>query len=303
MKINRDQLVEISVWGEIVSAVWPVERSYRIGADGVCRVLPGTGGICYSHQIGDSAISLKGDHVEPGVSIKASRADENSALNTFACVGNDAFVVTGSAKGQKGTVTGTHGGVEHVMVDFPRPVLEQLTIGDKIQIRSHGVGLELSSSSDVVVMSCDPRLIERWGLRIDTTNVTVPVTHRIPAGILGSGIASITAYRGDVDVQMFSPAIVKRYGLDTLRFGDLVALEDADHTLGRRHLEGAVTIGVVVHSRSDLSGHGPGVTTLLTSRTGKIKPVIDKNANIGNYFELGRWRKTLDLKAGKKKKK
>ena len=86
MKTNLTQLAQLSVAGAITSAVWPANRSYRIGGDGALRVLPGTGGICYSHIIGDSAVNLKGDHVEPGVSIKAATADDNSALNVFSCV-------------------------------------------------------------------------------------------------------------------------------------------------------------------------------------------------------------------------
>jgi hypothetical protein len=41
-----------------------------------------------------------------------------------------------------------------------------------------------------------------------------------------------------------------------------------------------VSVGVVVHSRSDIAGHGPGVTTVLTSRSGKIHPIIDPRANL-----------------------
>src|SRR5690349_5502209 len=113
MRTNEKELVMLSVAGQVTSAVWPANRGYRVGADGANRVLPGTGGICYSHVIGDSAIKLQGDHVEPGVSLKASNNDENAALNTLSCVGNEAFVITGPAKGSKGVVCGTHGGVEH----------------------------------------------------------------------------------------------------------------------------------------------------------------------------------------------
>lgn len=291
MKTNKDKLVQLSVWGEVLSAVWPAERIYRIGGDGKCRVLPGTGGICYSHQIGDNAIDLQGDHVEPGVSIKAPKSDDNSALNTFACVGNDAVVISGSAKGSVGTVVGTHGGVEHVMIDFPQKVLEQLVIGDKIQVRAHGTGLELSGCADVVVMNSDPRLIDAWELKMIRGDLHVPVTHTVPAGLMGSGLGAVSVYRGDYDIQMFSPDLVDKYKLDSLRFGDIVAIIDADHTFGRRQLTGAVSVGVIVHSKSDMSGHGPGVASLLSSAGGRIKPVIDSGANVGAYLKLGRWRK------------
>ena len=33
-----------------------------------------------------------------------------------------------------------------------------------------------------------------------------------------------------------------------------------------------------------LSGHGPGVTTLMTCKTPLIEAVIDPNANLADYF-------------------
>ena len=47
---------------------------------------------------------------------------------------------------------------------------------------------------------------------------------------------------------------------------------------------GAITIGVIAHSNSVISGHGPGVTTVLTSPKGMIEPFIDPDANLINYL-------------------
>ena len=85
--------------------------------------------------------------------------------------------------------------------------------------------------------------------------------------------------------------MVKRYGLDKLRFGDFVAILDADNTYGRHYYEGAVTIGVVSHSDSFLSGHGPGVSTLLSSKKGILKPVLSKSANLAQVLKIGRYRR------------
>lgn len=291
IELNDTALVELSVRGEITQAVWPKTRPYRVGADGKVRVLPGTGGICYSHLIGDSAIALQADHVEPCVTIRASDDDENAALNIFACVGNQARVISGDAKGSVGTVTGKHGGVEHVMVDFALDVLENLAVGDKIQIRAKGVGVEAREVGGVQIMNSAPELLRIWLQEASPGNFTVPVTHLVPAKIMGSGLGAVSSHSGDYDIQMFDEGVVEEYNLRTLRFGDLVAILDADHTFGRRYLSGATSIGVVVHSRSDMSGHGPGVTTLITSsEAGLLRPRLDPNANIGKYLGLGRWR-------------
>ncbi len=116
LRTNVEKLVKISVIGEVSS---PVFRSaYRISADGKPRVLPGVGGITYNVRVGDLATGWMADHVEPGVSIKnKERTDRypsaaNMALNILSCVGNEARVVSGDAKGGKGVVTGKHGGIE-----------------------------------------------------------------------------------------------------------------------------------------------------------------------------------------------
>jgi hypothetical protein len=85
---------------------------------------------------------------------------------------------------------------------------------------------------------------------------------------------------------MFDKKIVKKHGLGTLRFGDFVAITDADHSYGRIYRTGAVSTGIVVHSDCVIAGHGPGVMTVLTSSKGKIKPVINKKSNLRNYLKL-----------------
>ena len=47
----------------------------------------------------------------------------------------------------------------------------------------------------------------------------------------------------------------------------------------------------LIHSDCVIAGHGPGVATLLTSTTSKIKFQIDPDANIANYLNIGTKRK------------
>jgi hypothetical protein len=286
---NADELVEMAVLGTVCP---PVSRgTWRVGADGVPAILPGVGGITYSCKVGDSALKWAADHVEPGVTVKAEKAGPNAALNTMACVGNEARVVGGGdAKGDKGIVTGTHGGVEHVLVDFPDKTLDKLAIGDRIQVRARGLGLRLRDMAHIVVMNMDPRLLAKMAPRRDGDVLRVRVSHLVPAAIMGSGLGSSHTYSGDYDIQMFDEKVVKEYGLADLRFGDIVAITDSDHTYGRIYLSGAVSVGVVIHSCCKTAGHGPGVTTLMSSRDGRLLPVLDPKANIANYLRIGRRR-------------
>ena len=109
LKTNEDKLVKISVMGEAVS---PVSRDiYKISAQGTPVVLPGVGGITYNIRVGDRACGWQADHVEPGVSVENKENDPrwgqaaNNAFNVLSCVGNEAIVTTGDAKGARGVVT------------------------------------------------------------------------------------------------------------------------------------------------------------------------------------------------------
>lgn len=288
LKTNEARLVMQSVLGEVSP---PVGRNeWRVGVDGKPSILPGVGGISYNVVVGDSAIDWVADHVEPGVSVRTKETAENNALNVLSCVGNTAHVVSGDAKGAKGTVTGKHGGIEHVLIDFAADVMEKLVVGDKVQVRAVGVGLAIDGLEDVALVNMDPALLHAMAPVVADDRLALKVSHRLPACIMGSGIGKSHTYSGDYDTQLFDPVIVEEYGLDSLRLGDIVAIENADHTYGRIYRTGAVTIGVVVHSCCKTAGHGPGVTTLMSSSTGKIDVEIDRKANIADLLKIGRQR-------------
>jgi hypothetical protein len=292
LRVNLEELVEMAVIGEVAPAR-QANPPYRVSPDGELFVLPGTGSITYNFRVGDSAVRLAGDHVEPAVSLRhpaGGDSVENRALNVLACVGNSARVISGEAKGAEGIVIGKHGGVEHVMVEFPDEVYEQLAIGDKIQIRATGQGMRAVNFSGIKIMNMSPRLLEALtsrGMGINEAGrLRVPVTHTVPSKIMGSGLGQSHTYSGDYDIQMFDASVVAEYGLETLRFGDIVAILDADSSYGRVYRKGAVTIGVVAHGFSNVAGHGPGVTTLIASPTGNIDPIIDEDANLAVWLDL-----------------
>jgi hypothetical protein len=291
LRTNSDELVMQAVMGQIAH---PVGRSnpYRIGQDGVARVLPGTGGIVINRRIGDRCVGLAADHVEPGVALHnngheiiGARNGPNLALLTSACVGNHARVATGPAAGATGLVTGKHGGVDHVLVDFDSKTLRRLNIGDKVQIYSCGLGLSLADFPKITVMNCGPGLLRRWAPRQVRGVLDVRVTHILPAAIIGSGLGKNNAWRGDFDIQLFDEPARRQYHLDTLRFGDMVAVLDSDTRYGAAWRSGRTTIGVVVHSDSTVSGHGPGVTALLTGPAECLRPIRDGAANIAFIYQ------------------
>ncbi|GAJ04743.1 unnamed protein product [marine sediment metagenome] len=104
LKTNKDKLVMISIQGRVS---YPVRKGpYRITYDGKSVVVPGVGGITYNIKVGDCAFGWEADHVEPGVStvVNEEKRDKgpNCAYNILACMGNQARVVSGEAKGALG---------------------------------------------------------------------------------------------------------------------------------------------------------------------------------------------------------
>jgi len=282
IKTNREKLAQIGVITEISQ---PRSSSpYRISTDGQAYPLPGSGGITYNYNIGDICTGMPFDHVEPGVTSRLEDAAKNGGTNFLACVGNEAWLVSGEAKGARGYVTGKHGGAEHVMIWFKPDDLEKMAIGDKIMIRSCGVGLAIDDMPGVFIKNLDPNLLEKMNLKVVDGVLEVPVATSVPAYLMGSGIGSATADRGDYDIMTADKDEYYKCGLDKLRFGDIVLLQDCDTSFGRGYLKGAVTIGVVIHSDCIIMGHGPGITTLLTAKSPIIRGVKDDKANIAYYL-------------------
>ncbi len=291
MRTNANKLVKISVVGEVASPIFG-KSVYRVTPMGTPTILPGVGGITYNLRVGDLACGWEADHVEPCVSVENKENDPrygqgaNAAFNLLSCIGNEAIVVTGDAKGRKGCVTGKHGGIEHVIVDFKPETLEKIILGDKILVKAFGLGLKLTDFAEVKVMNMDPSFLEALDPKPNGDKLEVPVTHIIPAAIMGSGLGASQTYSGDYDIQLFDEKVIEQYGLEDLRLGDLVAVIDADHSFGIIYRQGSISVGIVVHTNCITAGHGPGVTSLMTSPSGKIIPKIEAKANIAYLLKL-----------------
>jgi len=280
---NRDKLPVMSVSGE----VWhPKARAEgRANVDGEVIWLPGTGGITYNAKIGDSCIGWVADHLEPGVTARHKDESQNNAFTIFSCIGNEATVKSGDAKGGKGIVTGKHGGCEHLIIHFPQDILEKLDTGDKITVKSTGQGMKLLDYPQIMLRNVSPDLLDKMNIQEQPNGVIkVGAAKIIPADIMGSGLGMVGTAQGDYDITMFCEETIQQYGLNDLRFGDIVAIKNADTRYGRSYKKGACTIGVIIHGNSVTPGHGPGVTTLITSHLPLIEPFLDDGANLAEYF-------------------
>ncbi|MCX7974952.1 MAG: DUF4438 domain-containing protein [Candidatus Aminicenantes bacterium] len=282
IKTNKDQLLTIAVEGVVQPAGFASGRGYTTTYDGQPKLGIGMASINYTVTYGDSTYGwAEGDHVEPDVTIQGrDRAvPSECALAILACIGNEARVLTGEAKGAKGIFIGRHAGSDD-LVWFPAEVKDKLALNDRILIKARGVGLKILGFEDVRINKIDPEALEKIGLTIENDQLVVPVVMEIPGHIMGSGMGGSFLETIDYDIQTTCPETVNKYNLKRLRLGDLVAIKDHYNFYGRGRYQGAVTIGVIIHGFSDYAGHGPGVNPILSALPGRIKTRIDPQANM-----------------------
>lgn len=282
LRTNATQLVEVAVAGQISQPSFR-RPEYIPDNDGISKVLPGMSGVLYNIRVGDPAFFWAGDHVEPGASIAHKDMGVDFALHYLTCIGNRAVVTSGEAKGAEGIVTGEHA---RILIDFAPEVSEMLCIGDSIQIRAKGRGLMLSDYPHIQLKKCSPELIGALPIgAVNDFKIRLPVTMELPIEAMGSG-AELNSEYVDQDLMTGDRKLMAELGLDQMRLGDLVAIRNADHRFGRSYRQGAVSIALCIHGDSIMTGHGPGILTLMTCERDAIEWSIDPGANIAHYLKI-----------------
>jgi hypothetical protein len=285
LRTNKDRLIVTAVEGVVQPTYGP---DYSVTYDGRPSLDLGMASINYRVSLGDSVYGwAQGDHVEPDVTIQGRDRPSpfECALAVLACIGNEAEILTGDARGAKGYYIGRHAGSDD-KVWFPKDAVEKLALNDKVRVKAKGVGLKIEGFEDIKVNKLSPELFEKLGLTVVGGEIVVPVVMEVPGYIMGSGMGYQPVEALDYDIQTTCPEVVEQYNLKTLKLGDVVAIRDhADVYSPGRHV-GAVTIGTVIHGFSDMAGHGPGVNPILSAMPGRIKVKIDPNANIAYYLGI-----------------
>lgn len=282
-RTNEDTLVEMAVSGLVTTpAVRPGQ--YIPYPDGKGAVLPGMYGITYNVRCGDRAFGWAGDHVEPGVSIDDDgHSGRHHALHYLNCIGNDAMVTSGMAAGATGVVVGEHA---RILVQFDDETHALMAPGDRVQLMTKGQGLRLPDYPGVALKKTSPRLFHAMGVTEANGHLHVNVAMELPIRIMGSG-AELNSEYVDQDLMSGDRALMAELGIDQMRLGDLIAIRHADHHWGRSYRDGAISICLCIHGDSIMTGHGPGILTLMTARGGEIDFTVDTSANIATLLELG----------------
>jgi hypothetical protein len=289
LKMNLSSLVKISVMGEIANPAMPglPASPYLVSAEGEPLIVPTFGGLVYNVRVGDRAMGWAAELIQPGVSIKNSDANANTALRVYACLGNRAVAMSGAATGATGTVIGKSGRfAEHIVCHFSAEDIERMAPGDKIQVRVFGVGLKLLDFPEIDLRNCSPELLEALEVsHTDDGKLEVPVKSTVP-GVLGGAGAGFSVENAVVNLQTSDPKLFLDCGLENLRFGDVVAITDWDSRFAHGYLRGSIAVGIVCQGASYRSGYGPGITIIMTSRSRSIAPTVTDRANIADLLAL-----------------
>ena len=284
LNLNVDRLAKMTTFGHVASVVrW---NMFEINPEGQTVVLPSLGGVVYDYNLGDPVNKFDADHLQPCVTIQADinhepSSDENFALFTYACIGNEVMIVDreSMAINCMGVVIGKHGAVNYVMVQFNPKDLPKITHQDKVKVELYGRGLRDLTYKDISFANIDPTILLAIPIKETVENkvISFPVVMEIPAEAMGSGLGTVEV---SSDYDIMSSAGYD----DRLKIGDFVCIKDHFTKTGPSLYKGAKTIAVVVHGSCIDPGHGPGVLPVMTCKTEQLQINIDKNSNLKKYI-------------------
>ena len=278
---NVESLIQMAVAG-FVSQPSFKNPGYIPNNDGKSVIYPGMFGVVNNVKVGDKAFGWAGDHIEPGVSIDSEHINEHFALHYMVCTGNKAIVRSGEAKGSIGIVTGEHA---RNLVHFEQKTLDKICVGDQIDIITHGRGLKLLDFPDIELKKIDPNLLKSMNLKIVDKKLIVDVAMELPIRIMGSG-AELNSEYVDQDLMSGDRSLMKKLKIDQMRLGDLIVINHADHRWGRSFKKDYISIAICIHGDSVMTGHGPGIMTIMTGKRKNLGWKINKKANIKNILKV-----------------
>ncbi len=278
---NVESLIQMAVAGYVSQPSFK-NPGYIPNNDGKSVIYPGMFGVVNNVKVGDKAFGWAGDHIEPGVSIDSEHINEHFALHYMVCTGNKAIVRSGEAKGSIGIVTGEHA---RNLVHFEQKTLDKICVGDQIDIITHGRGLKLLDFPDIELKKIDPNLLKSMNLKIVDKKLIVDVAMELPIRIMGSG-AELNSEYVDQDLMSGDRSLMKKLKIDQMRLGDLIVINHADHRWGRSFKKDYISIAICIHGDSVMTGHGPGIMTIMTGKRKNLGWNINKKANIKNILKV-----------------
>ena len=281
LKTNEKKLIKMSIGGYVTQPSFK-NPGYIPDNDGNSVILPGMYGVVNNVKVGDKAFGWNGDHIEPGVSIDSENINEHFALHYLVCTGNKAIVRSGEAKGKTGIVTGEHA---RNLIHIELNILEKNCVGDQVDIIPQGRGLKLLDFPEIEIKKIDPNLLKSMNFKVENKKLIVDVAIELPIKIMGSG-AELNSEYVDQDLMSGDRSLMKKLKIDQMKLGDLIVINHADHRWGRSYKKDHVSIALCIHGDSVMTGHGPGIMTIMTGTKKNLGWRINKKANLKNILKI-----------------
>jgi hypothetical protein len=143
--------------------------------------------------------------------------------------------------------------------------------------------MTLPAHPAVRLKGLSPALLSKMPVQERKGRIDVGVAASIPAHLIGAGLG-LTSEGGSIHLQTTDRETVARLGLDRLRLGDIVALEDTDSRMNHGYLRGAMAIGVVCATDGPRAGYGPGIALVMTAPGGELGSYPEAGANIADLL-------------------
>ena len=271
-----------------IKSMFVSENNYTfMDGDGYGHMMNAHGGINYTQQLGDSCMDLCAALPVAGVSLET--VGENKEAKIYGCLGNEIVITTGSASGKKGLFTGKIFGGDYFHAYFPKDVLEQMNGEEHFLVKCQGAGFQLTDYPEIEMMNISADCFHRLGVieNCDGT-LSVPVTHILPHYIMGEGWGNMSFGGDEIDISTDDPGCFSRFNLGSLRFGDVVYVQDLDSTHGTSFIAGSCSVGVIVHGDGAGMGFGPGFMAIMSSKKPLIKPIQKADANLAAYYHISK---------------
>ena len=168
------------------------------------------------------------------------------------------------------SVTGKSGRFsDQVIIHFDMETRRKIAVDDRIMVRSEGVGLTVPDFPDVQIKSLSPALFDLLPKKLEAGVLKIGATAIVPPHFVGAG-AGLTSEGGSLHIQSTDRDELAELGLDTLRPGDVVAIQDNDSRYNHGYLRGAMSIGIVGQTDGPRAGYGPGMTVVMTAPAGQL---------------------------------
>ena len=281
IKTNEGKLIKMSIGGYVTQPSFK-NPGYIPDNDGKSVIYPGMFGVVNNVKVGDKAFGWAGDHIEPGVSIDSEKINEHFALHYLVCTGNKAIVRSGDAKGKVGIVTGEHA---RNLIHFDQKTLDKICIGDQVDIITHGRGLKLIDFPEIEIKKIDPNLLKAMNIKVIKGKLIIDVAIELPIRIMGSG-AELNSEYVDQDLMSGDRQLMKKLKIDEMKLGDLIVINHADHRWGRSFKKDYVSIAICIHGDSVMTGHGPGIMTIMTGEKQYLGWSISRVANLKKILKI-----------------